>query len=227
MTLWAIVPVKPLRRGKSRLAGALTVDQRVELNRKLLAHTVDTLISVPEIEQVLVVSRDPEALSLSRDHGARTLRETGTQHLNIALLRATEAASAQGASGVLIMPADLPKITPIDIQVMVSEAQYPPVVVLAPDHNFKGTNAILISPPGIIEYSFGEDSFQRHTALAEEYGAKVKVCELPSLAFDVDVPADLALLDSNPEKWGLNGNGDGSGEKQKELSLEEYYENLD
>ena len=36
MSLWAIVPVKPLRRGKSRLAGALTEEERATLNQELL-----------------------------------------------------------------------------------------------------------------------------------------------------------------------------------------------
>jgi 2-phospho-L-lactate guanylyltransferase len=58
MTLWAIVPVKPLRRGKSRLADVLTQDERTDLNRRLLVHTIDTLTAMPELEHVLVVSRD-------------------------------------------------------------------------------------------------------------------------------------------------------------------------
>jgi len=36
MTLWAIVPVKPLRRGKSRLSGMLSEDERAHLNEVLL-----------------------------------------------------------------------------------------------------------------------------------------------------------------------------------------------
>ena len=63
MTFWAIVPVKPIRRGKSRLAKALTDEQRAELNKNLLVHTVDILKTLPELEQILVVSRDPEALA--------------------------------------------------------------------------------------------------------------------------------------------------------------------
>ena len=58
MTLWAIVPVKPLRRGKSRLAATLTDDERAELNRMLLERTLRTLIDLKEVEEVLVVSRD-------------------------------------------------------------------------------------------------------------------------------------------------------------------------
>ncbi len=75
MTLWAIVPVKPLRRGKSRLASVLTQDERTDLNQRLLVHTVDTLRSLPEIEHVLVVSRDPAALALARNHGAEPSRK--------------------------------------------------------------------------------------------------------------------------------------------------------
>lgn len=36
MSIWAILPVKPLRRGKSRLAGALTEEERAALNEELL-----------------------------------------------------------------------------------------------------------------------------------------------------------------------------------------------
>jgi 2-phospho-L-lactate guanylyltransferase len=63
MTLWAIVPVKPLRRGKSRLADVLTPDERADLNRRLLTHTLDTLTAIPEIEHVLVPSRKTGRLS--------------------------------------------------------------------------------------------------------------------------------------------------------------------
>ncbi|MBL6961579.1 MAG: 2-phospho-L-lactate guanylyltransferase, partial [Anaerolineales bacterium] len=89
MTIWAIVPVKPLRRGKSRLAGTLTEDERTELNRQLLAHTLEILKNTPEIEQTLVISRDPQALAVARDFDARTVLEDGSPHLNTALERAT------------------------------------------------------------------------------------------------------------------------------------------
>jgi 2-phospho-L-lactate guanylyltransferase len=42
--------------------------------------------------------------------------------------------------------------------------------------------------------SFGPGSCARHEALARSAGAAVQVVEVPSLAFDVDTPADLAAL---------------------------------
>ena len=195
MTLWAIVPVKPLRRGKSRLAPVLSEEDRAELNQRMLLRTIDTLKQVAELGDVLVVSRDPAALSLARDHGARTLQEDGAPHLNVALKRATVVAKSYLAESVLVLPADLPQISKEDIQAMLEAGSEPPVVVIAPDHRREGTNALFVNPAGLIEYDFGPDSFSRHSENAERAGAKLVVLDLPSLARDVDVPEDLGFLE--------------------------------
>lgn len=194
MTLWAIVPVKPLRFGKSRLAGVLTQDERADLNRQLLSHTLDTLTSIPEIEHVLVVSRDPAALALAREHGARTVQENGAPLLNVALARATIVAKSYTTRGVLIVPADLPLITPEDVRAMLDRVKNPPVVVVAPDRHRQGTNALLICPVGLIDYVFGPGSFQHHCELALKAGARLEIVDLPSLALDVDLPEDLEIV---------------------------------
>src|SRR5512145_1939497 len=194
MTLWAIVPVKPLRRGKSRLAGTLTEDQRTELNRALLQHTLETLSELKEVDGVLVVSRDPHALTVARNHGARTVLEDGQPHLNTALKRATVVAQVYATRGVLVLPADLPLISPGDIRELINRAVNPPVVVIAPDRHHKGTNALLISPSGLIEYDFGENSFERHCERVRQAGARLEIVDLPSLGLDLDMPEDLELV---------------------------------
>jgi len=199
MTLWAIVPVKPLRRGKSRLADVFSEDERTDLNRYLLENTVRTLKRVPQIEHVLVVSRDPSALALARDLGARTVLENGAPHLNVALTRATVVARSYAARGVLILPSDLPLVSEEDVHLMIERAAEPPVVVVAPDRHRRGTNALLVSPAGLIEYHYGEASFEKHCRLAEAAGARLEVCELSSLTLDLDVPEDLDLLENSLE----------------------------
>jgi 2-phospho-L-lactate guanylyltransferase len=194
MTIWAIIPVKPLRSGKSRLAGALTADERTELNRTLLQHTLKTLSDLKEVEHVLVISRDPQALTLARTYGARTVREDGQPHLNTALKRATVVAQVYATRGVLVLPADLPLISREDILTLIERAADPPVVVIAPDRHEKGTNALLISPAGLIEYDFGDNSFERHCARVKEVGARLEVVNLPSLGLDLDLPEDLEIV---------------------------------
>jgi 2-phospho-L-lactate guanylyltransferase len=202
MTVWAIVPVKPLRRGKSRLAKILTEDERTDLNKRLLAHTLETLSEIPDIEQVLVISRDQGALSLAREHGARTVQENGAPHLNVALTRATIIAKEYATRGVLIVPADLPLVTPDDVRVMLDKVKDPPVVIVAPDRHKEGTNALLVCPAGLIEYDFGPGSFERHCQRARSAGARLEVVELDSLALDMDLPEDLDLVSQEFKGFG-------------------------
>jgi 2-phospho-L-lactate/phosphoenolpyruvate guanylyltransferase len=194
MTLWAIVPVKPLRRGKSRLAGILSEDERTALNQDLLERTLKTLSGLKELDQVLVVSRDQHALNIARNHGAKTVQEDGQPHLNTALTRATVVAQLHATQGVLILPADLPLLTQDDVLALIDRAIKPPVVVIAPDRHGKGTNALLMVPAGLIDYDFGENSFERHCERAVKAGARLEVVELPSLGLDLDLPEDLEMV---------------------------------
>ena len=207
MTIWAIVPVKPIQRAKSRLAKVLSRDERATLSRQLLKNTLETLAGVSQVERTLVISRDSEALAIARSQGARTVAEWGNPQLNKALVRASLVAQGYGVSAVLVLPADLPLLTKEDIEKLISVSGKPPEVVLAPDRRGNGTNAILSSPPGLIEYDFGPDSFEQHIERAKAAGARVEICNLPSLELDLDIPEDLEYLqkelvklDFNPEK---------------------------
>jgi 2-phospho-L-lactate guanylyltransferase len=194
MTIWAIVPVKPLRRGKSRLAGLLSEDQRTHLNRYLLEHTLTTLNEVPEIEHTLVVSRDPAALALTREMGGRTVLEDGAPQFNTALKRATIVAQAHGAHAVLILPADLPLIDPPDVHLLLKHGKKPPVVAIAPDRRRDGTNGLFVNPAGLIEYGYGVGSFERHCERALQAGARLETVDRPGIALDLDLPEDLQAL---------------------------------
>ena len=195
MTVWAIVPVKPLRRGKSRLAEMLSEDERAELNSRLLTHTLETLKNTPDVEEVLVVSRDPKALAIAHDLNARTILENGSPQLNTALARATAVAKMYTTNGVLVLPADLPLISQEDVEKLIAAAnEHKRVVVITPDRHKNGTNALLISPAGMIEYDYGENSFNRHCERAREAGARLEICELPSIELDLDLPEDLELV---------------------------------
>ena len=192
MTLWAIVPVKPLRRGKSRLAGVLTENERTFLNYAMLENTLRSLTAVASVQQVLVVSRDPAALSLARDYQARTLQEDDENtDLNLALKRATVVAQMYSASSVMILPADLPLIQPSDVEAFINKLVKPPMVVIAPDRREDGTNALLMSPAGLIEYEYGAGSFKKHMKQIEHYHVRHEIVKTFSIELDLDLPEDL------------------------------------
>jgi 2-phospho-L-lactate guanylyltransferase len=194
MSLWAVVPVKPLDQAKSRLAGALAPKERASLVQALLERTVGILRQVPAIGEIIVVTGDPGVAAWASQAGNRVLREDREPDLNRELASATRLAQEQRVEAVLIVHADLPRVTVADIEAMAASAAAAPIVVIAPDRHGRGTNALLCAPPGLIEYRFGPDSFSQHCAQAQAAGASLDICTRPGLALDLDLPEDLELL---------------------------------
>jgi 2-phospho-L-lactate guanylyltransferase len=191
MSTWAIVPVKPFNYAKSRLARVLSAAERDGLSRSLFDHTLDVLAQVREIERILVVSRDTEALTLARARAVHTVTESGAPELNHALTRATRAALSFHAGTVLVIPTDLPLLAADDVRELLSYNGAPRLAVISPDRRESGTNALVVRPPLLFDYAFGPGSFLRHCERAEAAGAKLHVCRLAGTALDVDEPADL------------------------------------
>lgn len=202
MNVWAIVPVKPFRDSKSRLAQILSADQRARLTSAMLSRTLDILASMPAIQRTLVISRDPGVLKLARQHDAMTYEESEKQDLNMALTRAVHISTAQMADCALILPADLPFLSQDDVARMLEAASLescnggngllarPRGVVICSDQEDDGTNALLICPPTGFTFQYGPGSFQRHLAEAERLGVAQCVVDTPGIRFDLDTEDD-------------------------------------
>jgi 2-phospho-L-lactate/phosphoenolpyruvate guanylyltransferase len=194
MTLWVVVPVKPLSRSKSRLSQVLGVEERRALSASLLVHTLESVTGAEGVGRIAVVSSDVEVRSLAARWGAVFIEDPPAGGLNQALELARRAALAHKASRMLVLPADLPRLTSEAIANLVSLTEGAPSVVLAPDRHGSGTNALLLTPPGLIEFAFGPLSFMRHLQLAEAAGVQPQIYRSPAFALDLDLPDDLRLL---------------------------------
>ncbi len=186
MSLWAVIPAKPASEGKSRLAPVLSPASRLRLNLRLFEHTLATVSAVFAPGRIIVVSRDAALLEIAEAAGARGLRERGDD-LNEALHQA--AALLPPGRGLLTVSTDLPNLTPDDLRAMLAPQGR---VAIAPDRAGTGTNALFTSPAAAIPYAFGLDSFARHKAAAARIGVLPRIISRPGLAFDLDMPEDLA-----------------------------------
>jgi 2-phospho-L-lactate guanylyltransferase len=63
-----------------------------------------------------------------------------------------------------------------------------------PCHRDDGTNVVSLPAGSPFRFGYGPGSFRRHAAEARRLGLAVRVVRDPELAFDVDLPEDLAAL---------------------------------
>jgi 2-phospho-L-lactate guanylyltransferase len=192
----AIIPIGSLENAKSRLGGTLDAEERHDLIDTMIYRTVRAALATPGIAETLVVSPDREALEQATFLGARTMRQSG-QGLNAGLREAREDAIAGGADAVMIVPIDLPLVSPDALEQLIAPLGVVgerPLVVLAPDRHGRGTNGLLLAPPDAIELAFGGDSRAAHAACAQAAGARYVELDGP-LSLDIDTPDDLLLVE--------------------------------
>ena len=195
----ALVPVRSLSGGKSRLGEPLDAEERADLVLALLQRTVGAALAATRLAGVVVVSMDADLLRKARAMGAASLLQE-TDGLNEGLNEARLAAGAE-ATAVMVLPADLPAVAASAIDQLAEAAQLAhrsapekPVVALVPDQHGKGTNALFVAPPNAIPFCFGEGSRAAHAAAAEAAGASYLELDGP-LTFDLDTPDDLLEAD--------------------------------
>jgi 2-phospho-L-lactate guanylyltransferase len=192
--IWAIVPCKPFKLAKSRLASILTPAERQALSRKLFQHTLEVLSATPGLGQILVVSADEDALDLAAGFSAAILPEMDTPGLNISLERARDYLRTQPADALMVIPADLPAMQPASLQPVLAALSDMQTIVLAPDRRQTGTNLLAMPIQYAQPFAFGEHSFMVHRQLAERAQMTVKIMKDSALAFDLDLPEDYQLL---------------------------------
>ena len=197
MSVVAIIPVRSLIDGKTRLAPVLDGAERYKFSARLLAHTLRTTAALAV--NTMVVSRCLEAREMAQASGAHNLFEVTRGGLNPALNRASKVARARGAARILVLPADLPFVCLDDLHALIWRAGRAGAAI-APDQLRGGTNALCIPAGHSFRFRFGVGSFFRHQREAEEVGLDMGVVCRPSLAFDVDWPSDFSQLRALEER---------------------------
>jgi 2-phospho-L-lactate/phosphoenolpyruvate guanylyltransferase len=172
-----LVPLKRID-PKSRLAGELPLEERVQLMRGLLAGVVGAVRDAG-VERVTIVT----GLNLT---GYEVWNDRGLPWND-----ALEAAIAEVVREplVAIVSADLPSLRSEEVEELLAATPERGIAIARALDG--GTNAVAMRPPGLVRTHFGElGSAAVHAALGVDH----VVLDLPGLAFDVDTPEDLARM---------------------------------
>lgn len=189
----AVVPIRSLRDGKTRLAPVLSVEARAALLRRVAERVMDAAMRSGVVETVLVVSLDPDVLDWAANFGDPVVplpQPADWPGLNGAIGAGREWATERGAARLLSLFADLPLVAAEDLRAMTERVE---PVVLGPDRRGEGTNALLLRLAGggaDFRFSFGQGSLRRHLAEAARLRLPATTFVSRGIGFDLDTPAD-------------------------------------
>jgi 2-phospho-L-lactate guanylyltransferase len=196
-----VLPVKRFAAAKQRLAPGMGSTHRAELAAAMLEDVLEAIGTARSVERVIVVTSEAGAVELARASDAEVLPDPDEGGHSGAALAGISRALGLGAGCVLLLPIDCPLLATRELERLLTgmPERY---VAIVPDRHGTGTNALALSPPDAIAPSFGEGSCARHVAAAREAGVPFGVEELPSLALDLDTPADVVALTMALEREG-------------------------
>ncbi len=191
---YAVIPAKHFEGAKQRLSTLLEPHERVQLARAMLTDTLTACCQAKGLDGVGVVTHHEAPAEIAASLGAEVWWEPEAGGHSQAVAFGVQTCLQRGIDTMLTLPGDIPLVTPADVEAMARAATPSVPVVLAPNRDDLGTNAMRLSPPDCLTLAFGHDSFQRHLSLAAERQLAVEIRRLPRLSLDIDEPEDLAFF---------------------------------
>jgi 2-phospho-L-lactate guanylyltransferase len=139
------------------------------------------------------VTGDTDAIGLAGQFSFQIIEDRTNLGESEAIAMATRVCEERGKRETLVLPADIPLVTPVEIEQIYAVAPQAGTVIV-PSRDERGSNAVLRRPASLFPLKFGDDSFQPHLLAAELSGWPCVVLRLGGIGLDIDGPADLAVL---------------------------------
>lgn len=188
------IPVKNIANAKQRLAGVLSPEQRRNLFAAMVADVLEAVVAALGPHRVWLVTGDDEVMAMADEVGVSVLLESHNQGHTSAVKFAAQSLKGKGIDSMLTLPGDVPLVTADELCRVIDAHQPGPSVTISPARDELGSNAVLCTPPDVLDFRFGEDSFFPHLDKARASGIEPTIVPQPGLGLDIDEPEDLALF---------------------------------
>ncbi len=186
-----VLPLRNPSEGKTRLAPVLDAHLRRALVEAMFSDVVRAVTDdrvAGMVGDVVVAAQGPEALALAHRHGLTVVPDPdGDGGLVTAVAHATASLADRD---VAVIAADLPCLTPGDVQALL----HPDVEVVVAPTRRGGTGGLVRRPGGCLVAAYGPDSARRNVTAGHGAGLRVATVDTPGLHGDVDVAGDLTAL---------------------------------
>jgi 2-phospho-L-lactate guanylyltransferase len=188
----AVISVKRLDSAHGRLVGAVAEAERRKLAEAMFQDLLAKIRRCRTIDATLIVTADDAVARHADWLGHEVLKQVEDEGHSQAASAGARAAHGAGAERVVMLPTDCPLLDPAELDRHLGQS--PRSILIVPDEQGSGTNALVICPPDAFVPAFGPDSCARHVARARASGTSFSLERIDSLALDLDTPEDMSAL---------------------------------
>ncbi len=198
MKIAAIIPVKTFSKAKTRLD--LSPRQVEDLCKVMLEEVLHTLSISPQIEKIVMVTREEKAIEIGEKFNTITIIDEKEESVNSAVALADKYLLENGFHASIVFPQDIPFIKTQDIDFMLNYKTHPDFAIVVPSRKFDGTNALARMPIDLMETHYDEDSYKIHMNTAKEHTLNVALVFVKRIMWDIDSIDDLEFVLEQDEK---------------------------
>lgn len=166
----------------------------------MLEEVVRTISNTKNIDQIIVVSKDEEALKLCKKFDVKEIFDHDESGVNHAVSLADNFLENSEFDASIVFPQDIPFIQSEDIDNLIKFQKNPKSVLVVPSRQFDGTNALLRMPVNLMKTHYDEDSYKIHLEVGKSLTSNTSLIFLRRIMFDIDNQEDLEFLSLQNEK---------------------------
>ena len=166
----------------------------------MLEEVVNTIHKSKDIDKIVIVSKDEEAIKVSKKYGAIEIFDNEESGVNHAVSLADDFLEQNEFGASVVFPQDIPFIQVDDIENLLKFQKYPKSALIVPSRRFDGTNALVRTPANLMETHYDEDSYKIHLEVGKSLTSHTSLVLMRRIMMDVDNSEDLGFLLKQNEK---------------------------
>ena len=192
-----IVPINEFSVAKSRLRKSFSRDAInklvIKLSSQLLDRVEALLVEFKSVYDLAILTECNKVKSLYKSRNILYISPQKKGTLSEKVSFAERWAVKKNYKTICILPSDLANPTLEDLRDIIFFPMEENMMVICSSYN-NGTNALHITIPTNLKFSYGLNSFKKHLTIAKKNKIKTKILHLNSIQLDVDNEKDLTEL---------------------------------
>jgi 2-phospho-L-lactate guanylyltransferase len=198
--VWAVIPFKQIQQAKQRLAPILSTEERKFLSLNMLEDVLEAATASEVFDGVLVATNCEEAAPIIRRKGVLHLQTSEELGLNHAARQASNWLLNKHIGAMCLFPADIPLAKASEFRYIVCGHSVHLGMTIVPSLDKGGTNCLVLSPPNLLPFCFGADSYAKHLKQGLKLNLSCRTKFSDGIGLDIDTPNDLRAISMRPKQ---------------------------